>query len=53
MDFCEELQKPSIQCQIAKPNVKIRGGQGNKAVTENILTQNCAKIKAARPWPSL
>jgi len=20
MDFCEELQKPSIQCQLAKPN---------------------------------
>jgi len=23
MDFCEELQKPSIQCQLAKPNEKL------------------------------
>jgi hypothetical protein len=25
MDFFKELQKPSIQCQLAKPNAKLSG----------------------------
>jgi len=47
MDFCEELQKPSIQCQLAKPNEKFSGRKGKKSYAKATERLNPEKTKAA------